>query len=150
MALYSAVAAKDNARAGHLGLFGTWSPAWHHPEGTDVQYGMTDCPSPAIHPSSGQAVAFEPNVDAKGPIGLFLQAIASFGASVDNELNITQWKEQSISIIHTPYLFIPTLVTAPAERGNQRAAAGLKDFTKGLQEIDAKVTNAGSKGFPCL
>ena len=90
VALYSAVAAKDNARAGHLGPFGTWSPALHHPEGTDVQYGMKDYPSPAIHPSSGQAGAFEPSVDASGPIGLLLQSIARIGASIDNEHNSTQ------------------------------------------------------------
>ena len=32
-------------------------------------------------------------------------------------------------------------------RGSQRAAAGLKDFNKGLQEIDADITRASTKGL---
>jgi len=108
---------------------------------------MKDFPSPAIHPSSGQAGAFETNVDAKGPIGLLLQSIIRIGASIDNELNITQWKEQGISIIHTPYQFLPTLITAAAKRGSQRAAAGLKAFTRGMREIDYKTTKAATKGL---
>ena len=69
------------------------------------------------------------------------------GASIDNELNITQWKEQSISIIHTPFQYLPVLVTAAAKRASQRAVSGHKEFNRGLREIDYGVTKAGTKGL---
>lgn len=90
IALYAEAAKEANTISGASGLFGTFAPVWHHPRGTDVPYGTQDFPSPAIHPTSGQAVAFEPNVQAKGPIGLLLQSIIRIVASIDNELNLTQ------------------------------------------------------------
>jgi hypothetical protein len=76
---------------------------------------------------------------------LLLQSIIRIGGAIDNELNLTQWKEQAISFIHTPFQFLPSLVTAAAKRGSQRAAMGLKDFNRGLREIDYNVTKAGTK-----
>ena len=37
------------------------------------------------------------------------------------------------------------MVTAAAKRGSQRAAAGLKEFNRGLRWIDYNVTKAGTK-----
>ena len=112
-----------------------------------MEYGLKHYPSPAIHPSSSHAIDPTPNIEARGPIGLLLQSIARIEESIDNELNITQWKEQGISIIRAPYKYLPILVTAAAKRGSQRAAAGLEDFTRGLREIDYGTTKAGTKGL---
>ena len=144
IALDAEAAKQANTIIGAAGLLGTVAPVWHHPQGTDLHYGITDFPSPVIHPSSGHAVAFEPDVQARGPIGLLMQSLIRIGAAIDNELNLTQWKEQGISLIHTPFQFLPTLVTVAAKRGSQRAAAGLKDFNRGLREIDYSVTKAGT------
>ena len=46
IALYAATEA--NVKAGAVGPFGAYAPAWHHHEGADAQYGMKDFPSPAI------------------------------------------------------------------------------------------------------
>lgn len=144
IALYAEAAKKATIITGAPGLFCTVAPVWHHPLGSDVNYSMNDFPSPAIHPTSGQAAAFEPNIQAKGPIGLLLQSIIRIGGAIDNELNITQWKEQALSLIHTPFQFLRILVTAAAKRGSQRAAQGLKDFHRGLREIDYNVTKTAA------
>jgi len=145
IALYSEAAKQANIITGNGGLFSTVAPTWHHPQGNEVQYGSMDFPSPAIHPTSGRAATFAPNVQAKGPIGLLLQSIIRIGGAIENELNLTQCKEQAVSLIHTPFQFLPSLVTAAAKRGSQRAAMGLKDFNRGLREIDYNVTKAGTK-----
>ena len=62
IALYSEAAQHANIITGDGGLFGTVDPTWHHPQGNEVQYGSMDFPSPAIHPTSGQAVMFAHNV----------------------------------------------------------------------------------------
>ena len=50
-------------------------------------------------------------------------------------------------MIHTPYQYLLTLVTKAAKRASRRAARRDKDYTTGLLELDAEVTNTATKGM---
>lgn len=119
------------------------SPNWHHADDEDREYAQYECAYPAQRPSLSDKT-HKHRIEAIGPVGLMLQSMCRIGAAIDDKLNLRQWKEQDVSITHTPFQFPLTLITKAAKRGTRRAAAGGNDCTEGLIELDADTTNAGT------
>ena len=145
VALYATTTAKATMLRG-IGPFGASPTKWYQPHEEDRAYEQADYPIPAGHPSSSHSITFRSNINAKGPVGLLLQSICRMGAAIDDHLAIKQYKEQPISIVHTPYQYLPLLVTTASKRASQKTAVGRKPVTKGLLEIDANTTKAATEG----
>ena len=75
-----------------------------------------------------------------GPIGIMIRHIRSLGAVVNNDFEIIQKNEAPISIMHTPYQYLPVAILNMARRARTRANKPCGSFKGTLVEIDTKAT----------
>ena len=96
-------------------------PSWYHHQDENNK---RPCryPKEQPHPTTKDYDAeWKGNLQSKGPIGLFVEAVVWNGLVIDQNLNIWQHKEEPINIITTPYQSLKMLVLATAARSRTRA-----------------------------
>ena len=68
-----------------------------------------DWPEPAQHPARRQSATWKQVVRARGPVGLLVQEVVRIGGRPDMDLQIHMEREQTLSIVHTPYQYFARL-----------------------------------------
>ena len=102
------------------------------------------------HPSTkAHAPNWDEDIEAMGPVGLFIAAINWNCLVIDTDLKIWQYNEEPIDLVNTPYQSLQPQLLMMAARARTIAEWTrlhlMNDQTRGLREIDKEASQPDPK-----
>ena len=114
---------------------GKW-PAWFHDQGEASEDDDHDYPPPQPHPSTKEhRKDWDSQIQAQGPIGLFIESLLWHGMAVDRNFRIRQKNEPVIDVFKVPYQNLKHLIVQAAAKARTRAEWGRNTSNAASMEI---------------
>ena len=96
-------------------------PKWYRDSSEDDNRNTQTYPNEQPHPSTNDYdIDWSDDIEPIGPVGLLIESIVWHGMKIDDELQIWQRREESLSILKVPYQNLQPLILKAVGRARNR------------------------------